>query len=72
MEWVFQTKCLHPLFAVNQCGDLERCSLRPGNAQSALGRDDAIRIKGNPEPHEPTDWLTRRRPGRPPNHVVRR
>ncbi|MDA0222362.1 MAG: IS1380 family transposase [Proteobacteria bacterium] len=37
----------------------------------AEGWDYAIRIKGNPKLHEQVDWLTRRRPGRPPNHVVR-
>ncbi len=37
----------------------------------AEGWDYAIRIKGNPKLHERIDWLTKRRPGRPPNHVVR-
>jgi len=103
------------LFVFNQFGDLERCSLRPGNVHSADGweavlrpvlsrystearqsitrrrfRADAafaiptlfelleaegwgyaIRIKGNPKLHEQIGWLTKRRPGRPPNHVVR-
>ena len=111
----FQSKCLHPLFVFNQFGDLERCSLRPGNDHSADGWEDvlkpvlarytasarqtitrrrfradaafaipalfdlleaegwdyAIRIKGNARLHERIDWLTKRRPGRPPNHVVR-
>lgn len=35
------------------------------------GWDYAIRIKGNPKLHERIDWLIRRRPGRPPNYVVR-
>ena len=35
------------------------------------GWDYAIRIKGNPKLHAQIDWLTRRRPGRPPNHIVR-
>jgi hypothetical protein len=35
------------------------------------GWDYAIRIKGNPKLHEQIGWLTKRRPGRPPNHVVR-
>jgi hypothetical protein len=35
------------------------------------GWDYAIRIKGNPKLYEQVSWLTRRRPGRPPNHVVR-
>ena len=111
----FQSKCLHPLFVFNQFGDLERCSLRPGNVHSADGWEDvlrpvlarysasarpsikrrrfradaafaipalfelleaegwdyAIRIKGNPKLHDRIDWLTKRGPGRPPNHVVR-
>ena len=29
--------CYHPLFLFNQFGDLERCSLRPGNVHSADG-----------------------------------
>ena len=37
----------------------------------AGGWDYAIRIKGNPKLHEQIGWLTRRRPGRPPNNVVR-
>ena len=112
----FQSKCLHPLFVFNQFGDLERCSLRPGNVHSADGWEDvlrpvlarytsearpsikrrrfradaafaipalfdlleaagwdyAIRIKGNPRLHDRIDWLTKRGPGRPPHHVVRR
>jgi hypothetical protein len=35
------------------------------------GWDYAIRIKGNPKLHEQIVWLTKRRPGPPPNHVVR-
>jgi len=35
------------------------------------GWDYAVRIKGNPKLHEQIGWLTKRRPGRPPNHVVR-
>jgi hypothetical protein len=112
----FQSKCLHPLFVFNQFGDLERCSLRPGNVHSADGWEDvlrpvlarytsearpsikrrrfradaafaipalfdlleaagwdyAIRIKGNSRLHDRIDWLTKRGPGRPPHHVVRR
>ncbi len=37
----------------------------------AEGWDYAIRLKGNPKLHERIDWLTKRGPGRPPNHVVR-
>src|SRR6266511_1300148 len=29
--------CYHPLFVFNQFGDLERCTLRPGNVHSANG-----------------------------------
>jgi hypothetical protein len=38
----------------------------------AEGWDYAVRIKGNPKLHERISWLTRRGPGRPPHHVVRR
>jgi hypothetical protein len=31
----FACTCYHPLFVFNQFGDLERCSLRPGNVASA-------------------------------------
>lgn len=31
----FGCSCYHPLFVFNQHGDLERCSLRPGNVHSA-------------------------------------
>jgi hypothetical protein len=33
----FGCTCYHPLFLFNQFGDLERCSLRPGNVHSAEG-----------------------------------
>ncbi len=33
----FACTCYHPLFVFNQFGDLERCSLRPGNVHSADG-----------------------------------
>ena len=33
----FACMCYHPLFVFNQFGDLERCSLRPGNVHSAAG-----------------------------------
>ena len=33
----FGCTCYHPLFLFNQFGDLERCSLRPGNVHSASG-----------------------------------
>jgi hypothetical protein len=35
------------------------------------GWDYAIRIKGNSKLYERIGWLMKRRPGRPPNHVVR-
>lgn len=37
----------------------------------AEGWDYAIRIKGNRKLHSQIGWLMKRRPGRPPNHVVR-
>ena len=37
----------------------------------AEGWDYAIRIKGNPKLYDQIGWLMKRRPGRPPNHVVR-
>ncbi len=33
----FGCTCYHPLFLFNQFGDLERCTLRPGNVHSADG-----------------------------------
>src|SRR6266700_595700 len=35
--------CYHPLFVFNQFGDLERCTLRPGNVHSADGWDDVLK-----------------------------
>jgi hypothetical protein len=37
----------------------------------AEGWDYAIRIKGNKKLYDQIGWLTKRRPGRPSNHVVR-
>lgn len=37
----------------------------------AEGWDYAIRVKGNTKLHEQVGWMMKRRPGRPPNHVVR-
>ena len=37
----------------------------------AEGWDYAIRIRGNPKLHERIGWLMKRRPGHPPNRVVR-
>jgi hypothetical protein len=33
----FEYTCYHPLFVFNQIGDVERCTLRPGNVHSANG-----------------------------------
>src|SRR2546427_5946383 len=33
----YDCTCYHPLFVFNQFGDLERCTLRPGNVHSAVG-----------------------------------
>jgi len=38
----YECTCYHPLFVFNQFGDLERCSLRPGNVHSADGWKDAL------------------------------
>jgi len=38
----FRCTCYHPLFLFNQFGDLERCSLRPGNVHSADGWRDVL------------------------------
>lgn len=38
----FGCTCYHPLFVFNQFGDLERCSLRPGNVHSADGWKDVL------------------------------
>src|SRR5258708_907776 len=35
--------CYHPLFVLNQFGDLERCALRAGNVHSAEGWDDVLK-----------------------------
>jgi Transposase DDE domain group 1 len=39
----YQCTCYHPLFVVNQFGDLERCVLRPGNVHSADGWEGALK-----------------------------
>ena len=39
----FSCTCYHPLFVFNQFGDLERCSLRPGNVHSADGWDGVLK-----------------------------
>ena len=38
----FGCTCYHPLFLFNHLGDLERCSLRPGNVHSAEGWPDVL------------------------------
>jgi len=38
----FACTCYHPLFVFNQFGDLERCTLRPGNVHSAHGWRDVL------------------------------
>jgi hypothetical protein len=38
----FGCTCYHPLFLFNQFGDLERCTLRPGNVHSAHGWRDVL------------------------------
>jgi hypothetical protein len=38
----FRCACYHPLFVFNQFGDLERCTLRPGNVHSAEGWRDVL------------------------------
>ncbi len=38
----FGCTCYHPLFLFNQFGELERCSLRPGNVHSADGWRDVL------------------------------
>ena len=38
----FGCTCYHPLFVFNQFGDLERCTLRPGNVHSAHGWRDVL------------------------------
>ena len=48
----YECTCYHPLFVSNQFGDLERCSLRPGNVHSADGWDGVlkpvvVRYQGN-------------------------
>ena len=39
----YECPCYHPLFVFNQFGDLERCSLRPGNVHSADGWDGVLK-----------------------------
>jgi Transposase DDE domain group 1 len=39
----YECTCYHPLFVFNQFGDLERCSLRPGNVHSADSWGDVLK-----------------------------
>jgi hypothetical protein len=39
----FVCTCYHPLFVFNQCGDLERCTLRRGNVHSADGWEAVLK-----------------------------
>ena len=39
----YECTCYHPLFVFNQFGDLERCSLRPGNIHSADGWENMMK-----------------------------
>jgi hypothetical protein len=38
----YECACYYPLIVFNQFGDLERCSLRPGNVHSADGWDAVL------------------------------
>jgi hypothetical protein len=57
----FQSKCLHPLFVFNQFGDLERCSLRPGNVHSADGWEVVLKPVLARYSNEARPTITRRR-----------
>ncbi len=39
----YECTCYHPLFVFNQFGDLERCTLRPGNVHSADGWESVFK-----------------------------
>lgn len=39
----YECTCYHPLFVFNQFGDLERCSLCPGNVHSADGWEGVLK-----------------------------
>jgi Transposase DDE domain group 1 len=39
----YECTCYHPLFVFNQFGDLERCTLRPGNVHSADGWETVLK-----------------------------
>ena len=39
----YECTCYHPLFVFNQFGDLERCTLRPGNVHCADGWESVLK-----------------------------
>jgi hypothetical protein len=39
----YECECYHPIFVFNQFGDLERCTLRPGNVHSADGWENVLK-----------------------------
>jgi len=39
----YECTCYHPLFVFNQFGDLEQCTLRPGNVHSADGWENTLK-----------------------------
>ena len=39
----YECTCYHSLFVFNQFGDLERCTLRPGNVHSADGWEGVLK-----------------------------
>jgi hypothetical protein len=59
----FGCTCYHPLFVFNQFGDLERCSLRPGNVHSAHEWPNVL--------EEYVAYLLKRPVRRPPKEVRR-
>jgi len=56
----FACMCYHPLFVFNQFGDLERCSLRPGNVPAR--RPDADQHSGLGRPIADRRRMSRCRP----------
>ena len=70
----YECTCYHPLFVFNQFGDLERCSLRPGNVRSADGwesinRPVIVRRRGSTNAWRPSGSNTRS--GCPPTRSFR-
>ena len=56
----FGCTCYHPLFLFNQFGDLERCSLRPGNVHSARRMAECI---SKPRDYSSSAWIVARAGG---------